>query len=305
MYLYILNRPTFEEQIAQLECLYLTGSIPDKGYALSDVYIDSSRPAYMELCAEIYFIDESLDTLYKKIEGLNYNLDNYRVRFINTAVHIEFNARKAIEKNISNIFTGSPDLKKPVDDFIITYTGSNWLFGKFIWKTENRWLLYNKKPYTFCNSLSARMARALVNIASQGNTALKLLDPCCGMGTVLLEALDMGIDAYGCDINNTVVEDANNNLRHFGFSTEVKCQDAISLEGSFDVSIVDLPYGLLSKRGSDMYKEIIGNMRSICSRSVILSSTDISGIITDAGFEITGGCIVHKGGLDRHIAVCR
>jgi hypothetical protein len=158
-----------EGGIARLEFSSLTGCETDNSIGLSDVYIDSSRPAYIEACTAVYFVEDGLDMIYKDIESMKYKLDNYRVRFLNTLVHVEFDARKCIERHISDIFEGCPNLKNPVDDFIITYTGTKWIFGKLAWETKNRWLIYNKKPYTFCSSLPARMARALVNIAVQGH----------------------------------------------------------------------------------------------------------------------------------------
>jgi hypothetical protein len=136
LYLYILNRPSFEDEIAQLECLFLTGTRTDRGFAFSETYVDEFRPAYMGTCIEAYFIENDLELLYKKINTLNYTMDNYRVRFINTGDHIDFNTRKLIERNISDIFEGAPDLKNPVDDFIITFTGDSWAFGKMLWKTK-------------------------------------------------------------------------------------------------------------------------------------------------------------------------
>lgn len=304
MYLYTLNRPSNEDSLAQFECFFLTGSRTDTGYALSDVFVDYFRPAYIEACVHIYFMEKDIDSLYGRIKKYNYDLDNFRVRFINTETYVDFKTRKAVEREISDIFTGVPNLKNPDTDFVVTFTGNMWLFGKLIWETKNRWQIFNKKPHTFCNALPSRMARALVNIGAGNNSGIKLVDPCCGMGTVLLQALDMGINIYGCDINNTVVEDANENLIYFGFQNIVECRDAADIKGVYDVSIVDLPYGLLSKRGSDMHQEIISNVRKICSRAVVLSGGDISDIISNGGFKILDKCIVHKGGLDRHIAVC-
>ena len=41
------------------------------------------------------------------------------------------------------------------------------------------------------------MARALVNIAMKDNEEGTLIDPCCGVGTVVIEALDLGIKVKG------------------------------------------------------------------------------------------------------------
>jgi len=292
------------DEIAELECLILTGARTKKNFVLSEKYVDLKHSAYLDTCFYIFFIENDLDSLYKSIGKMNYDRDGYRVRCINTDFHIDFNTRKKIERDISDIFPGGPDLKNPDIDFIVTKFEDRWIFGKVVSMTENRWLIFGKKPRTFCNALPSRMARALVNIAVGNEKGVKLLDPCCGMGTVLLEAMDIGIDAWGIDINEAVVRDANSNLAFFNFEKRARCMDATLITGTYDVSIVDLPYGVLSQKGSDKYSEIIGNMRPLCRRSVILSSRDISDIITEAGFKIAQGCIVHKGGLDRHITVC-
>lgn len=305
LFLYTLNMPSNQEEIARLECLMITGVRAVKNYALSSRYADIKDAAYLDLCIEIYFESDTIESLYKKIDGLNYDRDNFRVRFINTGTHIDFHERKSIERKISDIFMGWPDLKNPADDFIVTAMEDRWMFGKVKGICENRWLLYKKMPHTFCNSLPARIARGLVNAAACGKRDLKFLDPCCGMGNVVIEALDMGIDAEGFDFNDIVVEDANSNLNFFGFDSVIKCADASKIKGSFDTAVADLPYGVLSITDRDTYFRILKNLRSVASRAVILSAEDISDIVISVGFDIIEKCIAHKGGLDRHITVCR
>ncbi|KPU44563.1 hypothetical protein OXPF_16460 [Oxobacter pfennigii] len=304
MYLYILSKPSNQEKIAELECLMLTGTKTDKSYAISPNYTDLKRAAYIDFSVDIHAEDYSLNNLYKKIEKLNLSRERFRVRFINVHEHIDFHERKRVEREISDLFLTAPDLKNPLTDFIVTRIDQKWLFGEFVEKSPNRWLIFNKKPHTFCNALPSRMARALVNIAACNSTDIKLVDPCCGVGTVLLEALDMGIDAEGYDINEIVVNNANLNLVHFGFESKVTCLDASHIKGMYDVSVIDLPYGVLSKKGSDKYDSIIGNARDLCKRAVILSSRDIQNIILSCGFKVIEYIILPKGGLDRHIAVC-
>lgn len=305
MYLYLINRPPNDQKsLAELECLTFTGIRTDKNYVISSIYADIRHSAYIDYCIDLYFIMDNIEDLYKSINSLNYCEDRFRVNFINVDEHLEFKARKDIERTVSDIFPSDPDLKEPLTEFIVTKISGKWMFGKLSGKTEKRWLLYYNKPHTFCNALPSRMARALVNIACQNKKDIKLLDPCCGMGTVLLEAFDMGIDSYGYDINSIVVENANKNLDHFNFPKVVESRDAAQIKGQYDVSVIDLPYGVLSIRGSDKYKEIIGNVRKLCSRSVILSSRDISDLMIESGFKVMDGCVVRKGGLSRHITVC-
>lgn len=304
MYLYLINKPSNEQSVAELECFMLTGVRTSKNYALSETYVDLSRSAYIDTCIFIYFMEDTKGSLYHRIKSLDYKNDKFKVKYLNIGSHIDFNIRKEIEREISDIFPGTPDLTSPDTEFVATVIDRKWIFGKIAGKAENRWHIYNNKPCTFCNALSSRIARALVNIGAGNRTDIKLLDPCCGVGTVLLEALDMGIDAYGYDINNNVVRNANKNLNYFKFDSRVECKDAVTIKGSYDVSIVDLPYGLLSKKGSDRYPEILKNVRAVSSHSVILSSRDISDIINDSGFKILENCKTHKGKLDRHIIVC-
>lgn len=304
LYLYLINKPSNEEAVADLECLMITGVRPDGGLAFSDKYVDIRHAAYLDTCVNIYFEKEDLNSLYSCIRDLNYKEDGFRVKYINLDTYIDFKSRKKIECEISNIFPGAPDLKNPSEEFLVTQRNGKWIFGRVETRTENRWRLYSKKPHTFCNALPSRLARAIVNIGTGSQKSVTLLDPCCGVGTVLLEALDIGIDAYGFDINDIVTVNANKNLTSFGFKSRVECRDAASIEGEYDVSIVDLPYGLLSKRGSDRYDDIIGNIRKVSSRSVILSGRNIKDTIISSGFKIKEYCITHKGGLDRHIALC-
>lgn len=303
MFLYTLNMPSNQEEIARLECLMMTGERAVKNFALSSRYVDIKDAAYLDLCIKIYFESETIDSLYKKIDDLNYGRDGFRVRFINTDLHIDFQKRKSIERKISDIFTGWPNLKNPVDDFAVTVIEGKWMFGKVAGICENRWLLYKKMPHTFCNSLPARIARGLVNAATCGKRGLKFLDPCCGMGNVVIEALDMGIDTAGFDFNETVAKDANSNLNFFGFDSCIKYADASKIQGSYDTAVADLPYGVLSTIDTDTYFRILKNLRRVSERAIILSAEDISDIIASEGFNIVEKCIAHKGGVDRHITV--
>ncbi len=63
--------------------------------------------------------------------------------------------------------------------------------------------------------LPPKVARMAVNIASSGQTPL-LLDPFCGMGTIVAEALLTGWRVIGCDQSAEVIEKAECNIRWLG-----------------------------------------------------------------------------------------
>ena len=51
-------------------------------------------------------------------------------------------------------------------------------------------------------------------------------DPCCGTGSILLQARALGITAFGSDRNPLMVDMTRGNLAHFGYTVEVTAQDA-------------------------------------------------------------------------------
>ncbi|MCA9388556.1 hypothetical protein KC644_02215 [Candidatus Berkelbacteria bacterium] len=62
--------------------------------------------------------------------------------------------------------------------------------------------------------LPTKLARAMVNLA-QPRPNLKILDPFCGVGRVLIEAIDLGYEVVGSDIDPVAVEATKKNLSWF------------------------------------------------------------------------------------------
>lgn len=61
--------------------------------------------------------------------------------------------------------------------------------------------------------LPPKIARVMLNIATSGKVGLTIYDPMCGSGTILAEALDMGLKALGSDINQNAVQSTQENLK--------------------------------------------------------------------------------------------
>ncbi len=66
-------------------------------------------------------------------------------------------------------------------------------------------------------SISPRLAKILINL-SQVKEGETLLDPFCGIGTILQEALLQKIKVIGVDNDKTAIESAKTNLKWFNFS---------------------------------------------------------------------------------------
>jgi tRNA G10 N-methylase Trm11 len=102
-------------------------------------------------------------------------------------------------------------------DFVVFPIGaaSQWGVTVYVPETEGFKERSTERPYiTSGISLSSRMARLLVNISGVSKGQV-LLDPFCGSGTILGEALLKGVDCIGIDRNHGSVERTKDNLAWF------------------------------------------------------------------------------------------
>ncbi len=122
-----------------------------------------------------------------------------------------------------------------------------------------------KRPIFHPAALRPKEARLLINFARVKPGDL-ILDPFCGVGSILIEACLMGIRSIGIDINEDFVEGAKINLEHYckNKNWEVYVGDATKLtkyiKEKVDAIVTDPPYGRSSKGTKDLetlYKEFL------------------------------------------------
>jgi tRNA (guanine10-N2)-dimethyltransferase len=65
--------------------------------------------------------------------------------------------------------------------------------------------------------LPPKLAQILINLCGPLKSGACVLDPFCGTGVVLQEAILMGYRAYGTDISERMIEYSKKNLDYFGF----------------------------------------------------------------------------------------
>ena len=185
----------------------------------------------------------------------------------------------------------------------VAKVNGRWIFGEYE-RNDYEWHIHDKKPYSYSNSLSLRVARALVNIAVENNLDCKLIDPCCGVGTVVIEALSMGIDVKGYEINKHIAENAQKNLEFFGYENVITSGDMHNIEEKYDVAIIDLPYGVFTATTLEEQIALMKTARRITNKLVIVTFEDMDKHIIEAGFNIINKCYVCKGKFKRYINIC-
>ena len=104
--------------------------------------------------------------------------------------------------------------------------------------------------------LPPKLAQVLINLCGDLPVGSRVLDPFCGTGVVLQEAILMGYKAYGTDISERMIEYSEKNLKHFefdGFTIEVGDATSHNWQGAIDAVACE---GYLGKPMSAVPAEI-------------------------------------------------
>lgn len=303
-YFYYIKYPIFEEALCKLEMKCLFGDIIIEKYLFSNFYICPSRSPFIKEMISVIYEEDSLEQIMKNIIEDKLAYDDFKVCYLRTEYgDIDYEERLKSLSQIGFVITGEPEIHNPKIILGITRINGKWIFGKYE-KNDYEWHIHDKKPYSYSNSLSVRVARALVNIAVRNNLQCKLIDPCCGVGTVIIEALSMGINVVGCELNTSIAQNAKKNLKFYGYEDVITNGDMNKIEEKYDVAIIDLPYGLFTPTTIEEQTALIRSARRISDRLVIVTFEDMDNYIIDAGFKIVDKSYVCKGKFKRYINIC-
>ena len=243
--------------------------------------------------------------MVRKIKEDNLSYDDFKVSYVKSEQgDVQYEDRLEATRKIGFVVNGYPDMHKPRNPLAVTKINGLWIFGEYE-RNDFKWQKHNDKPYSYSNALGLRMARALVNIAMKDNEEGTLIDPCCGVGTVVIEALDLGIKVKGCEISKQIAYNARENVEFLGYLRDtIVCYDMHKIKDKYDSAIIDIPYGLFSPVTLEELKAIIHTARNICEKMVIVTFEDMEKFIVEAGFSVIDKCVVPKGNFKRHILVC-
>lgn len=283
-YFYLTAFPDLDAEIINAECLALTGSAPDSyGFATSSICTDVSRGAYVRCCAELLFEGGSISDICAKIRAADLYADDFRVSVVKLPRSLEVNSLR-IAHELGAEIAGRPDLDMPKSTFLTVITDEKIWFGKLLSESDGRWVAHNSRPHVTSSSLPTRLARAIVNLtASPGD---RILDPCCGTGTIVLEAAQMGIISVGYDINVRMVGATRKNLEHYGLRAEVYLGDARHVSGRYDAVVTDFPYGIGLAKDTTLDREILERIPELAPRAVFVHTRNLRSELTDLGYRI-------------------
>jgi tRNA G10 N-methylase Trm11 len=303
-YVYTLAYEAEERECAEAECWAMLGADAcGRKLVATDACVDVSRAAHIALCVRQMAAADSFDALQRAVEALQCCAEGFRMVVVKQG-----EARRTgpgsdeVARRLADVIHGRPNLSAPRMLFACVGSDEGWHFGRVESRTDRGWVVHGAKPYTFSNSLPSRLARTMVNLAAQpGDT---ILDPCCGAGSILIEAASMGIRAVGFDANKKMTSHARDNLLHFGLPPLVAAGDARHIGGRYDAIVTDLPYGWTSSPDARLYAAVLTNLRRLAPRLSVVLGSDASAEISGAGWRILRHARQPKGQLCRHVYVC-
>lgn len=274
----------------------------------SPVKIDPSRSPFMKGRLEVIAEGDTVKEIIAQAPNFGSEGETNKVIFLKINDRqgidkIENAERLHIERTIGSEMQGDFDLHHPDQLFAIVPFGDRWYFGLYT-KSEPIWFNHIKKPREYSTALSTRVARAVANIAVPHPKGVRAIDPCCGIGTVLVEALSMGIDIVGRDINPLVCEGSRENIAYFGLNGDVRKSAIQDIGEMYDVAIIDLPYNLYTNASWEEQFTILKHARRIAQKVVIVTIESMDDRLETVGLHIKDRCITKKQQFIREIVVC-
>jgi len=276
-------------------------------YLISPIKIDPSRSPFIQDRMEVLFEENSVENIKTLVKDI-INETTFKVVCLNDmdlgeTKKIPQSERRLIEREIGLCMEGEPDLHEPKIVFGLMLLDGIWYFGKHM-KSKSIWLNHLHKPNSYSTALSTRVARAVANIAVPQPQNIRAIDPCCGIGTVVIEALSMGINMEGRDLYYNVCKGSRENIAYFGLTAKITVGPISEVTEHYDVAIIDLPYNLFTHSSTEDQFAILKHARRIADTVVVVTIETIDDMIKGAGFIIKDRCVAKKQSFLRQILLC-
>lgn len=157
----------------------------------------------------------------------------------------------ALERKLGKLINAKAEtkvnLKNPDKTFTGILTSEKFIFGVKLSEISPKPFverLPKEKPFFHPSAMPPKLARCMVNLTKPKTEEL-LFDPCCGTGSMLIEAALMGCRVLGLDIQRRMAKGSLKNLAYFNLKPEgIIVADARNPPiTKIDCVATDPPYG--------------------------------------------------------------
>ena len=290
------------------ECEHLTGGLPDsEGVAVCRAVDQTHRAAYVRTGLRRIAQADTFADLLDVLRQTRLDLDDFRVDALYLSGRFPMPQQEAVVAAANAIHCRANVAAPRHRLLLVAQRGTFWL-GEILAESTQSYAPHMKKPCHVSISLEARIARALVNLVvppgrlGAPQAAGTLIDPCCGTGSILLEAAALGLTAYGADRNPKMAHMAQRNLLHFGYPPRVVCADARVWSQPADALVTDVPYGRQLESAEDELPAILANGARLAPLGVYVAGSDITTHLTAAGYgDVDVLRLVKPNGFTRYV----
>ncbi len=187
-------------------------------------------------------------SLYTQAEVTKEDYESVTSDFLATVRSAGFRKANLVRPGNGTEVLAREVVSRKIIDFVVIQVGDRYWTGVtcYVPDIEQFHVRSNERPVVSANvSISSRLAKLLLNVSGvrKGET---VLDPFCGSGTILMEALLAGADAVGVDRDPVRIRNAEQNLEWLrkkykisNRSYSLKVGDATQLENVIPGTQVD------------------------------------------------------------------
>ena len=273
------------------ESASLVGGEPDgDGVAPCDSIDRVPRAAYVRTGLRVIARAATVDALVGAVASASFGAERFRIELHDPSDRLG-RATQDVATALADVIPFGPDLGDPVHRFVVVSTSDGVAFTEVMTETDGGFRAHDSKPWTTSSSLDSRFARALVNLVPD---ARSILDPCCGAGSIVLEAASLGVAAFGVDWKPAMVGMTRENLAAFGYAGLVVQADSRSHQRRADAIVTDLPYGHAIEADEATVRAIVEHGATQAPVGVYVASQEISGWLDAAGHEVVAVHAVMK-----------
>lgn len=307
-FVYLYARHMYDEELCRLEMRAFFGQHSTSNALISTVEVEPSRSVFIKGRIDVLFEADCWDNFIEKAAALQFADETFKVVSLNkTALDstpkMELDERRKLEREIGLQINGEPDLNHPAIVFGFIQIDERWYFGHLT-ESKSVALQHRTKPHSYSTALSTELSRTIANIAAPFPEGLKLIDPCCGIGNVLIEALSMDFNIVGSDINELVVKHTRENIAYFGYNCDVTARPIEDITEVYDVAMIDMPYNLFTSATPEDQQNILIAARRIAKKVIVVTIDTIDDMIHHANFKIIDRCEAKKSTFVRQVLVC-
>jgi len=282
------------------ECEQLTGGTPDAdGVAPAESIDLVPRAAFVQLGVRAIAASRSFDDLVRAVADASFDAHRFRIDVHDPSGHTQLGGTE-VATAIADVIDFGPDLSDPLHRFLAVPRSDGWIFGEVVTRTDASHVAHTDKPWTTSSSLDGRFSRGLVNLVP---SAASLLDPCCGAGSIVLEAAALGLDVRAADWKPAMVGMTEQNLAHFGYAADVVRTDSRTHPfAPADAIVTDLPYGHAIDADEATIRAILANAARTAPLGVFVAPADFSRWLDAADYtDIEVYTVLKRRGFTRWI----